>query len=134
MISGVLTPPPYALSGTEFPFRALALLAGRAPLGGAREAAMATLLAARMAEGMVAPLHLPSAARRLRAEAAKHWLSSVSLGGPVRAAVSRVFEISATEDPGLAAMAIGRVTEVTAPHLDRGARLELERLVARLRS
>ncbi len=132
MIAPVLTPPPYALSGTEFPFRALAALAGRAPLGGAREAALATLLAARLAEAMLAPVSLNLAARRSRAEGARLWLSSIALSAPVKNAISRLVETTAVDDPHLTAMALGRVIEVTAPQLDRGARLELERLGARL--
>src|SRR5690349_12491010 len=44
------TAPPYALSSPAFRFRALAVLAGRAPLGGQREVALATYLAARLAD------------------------------------------------------------------------------------
>jgi hypothetical protein len=130
----VLTSPPYALTGTEFPFRALAALAGRAPLGGAREAALATLLAARLAEAMLPPVSLSVTARRTRADGARHWLTSIALSSPIRAAVSRLVDVTATDDPHGAAMALARVTEVTAPHLDRGARLELERLMNRLKS
>lgn len=129
----MLTPPPYALTGTEFPYRALAALAGRAPLGGAREAALATLLAARLAEAMLPPISLSVAVRRTRADGARHWLTSIALSSPIKAAVGRLVDVTATDDPHGAAMALIRVTEVTAPHLDRGARLELERLATRLK-
>jgi hypothetical protein len=129
----VLTSPPYTLAGTEFPYRALAALAGRAPLGGAREAALATLLAARLAEAMLPPSALGLATRRARADGARHWLTSIALSNPIRAAISRLVDATATDDPHGAAMALIRVTEITAPHLDRGARLELERLADRLK-
>src|SRR5204863_7354540 len=41
--------PPYALSAPVFKFRHLATLAGRAPIGGAREVALACFVAARLA-------------------------------------------------------------------------------------
>jgi hypothetical protein len=129
----VLTPPPYTLAGTEFPFRALAALAGRAPLGGGREAALATLLAARLADAMLPPVALGVAVRRTRADGARHWLSSITLGSSVRTAVARLVEVTAVDDRHQAALALIKVTEVTAPHLDRGARLELERLIGRLK-
>ena len=129
----MLTPQPYALSGNEFPFRALAALAGRAQLGGAREAALATLLAARLAEAMLPPVSLTVAARHARADGARHWLTSIALSSPIRAAIGRLVEATALDDVHGAAVALTRVTEVTAPYLDRGARLELERLTARLK-
>jgi hypothetical protein len=128
----VIAPPPYALAGIEFPFRALAALAGRAPLGGAREAALAALLGARLVEAMLPPTSLPTGARKARADGARLWLTSVALTAPVRQAVSRLVEASAGDDPRQAAHALTRVTEVTAQHLDRGARLELDRLGTRL--
>jgi hypothetical protein len=129
----VLTPPPYALAGTEFPFRALAALAGRAPLGGAREAALAVLMAARLADAMLPPTALSIASRRVRAEGARHWLSTIALGAPIRAAITRVVDATAIDDPHGAAVALGKATEVAAGYLDRGSRRELERLSARLK-
>ena len=45
---GVSFAPPYALTPTTFRFRALAALAGRAPLGGGRETALASYVVARL--------------------------------------------------------------------------------------
>lgn len=94
---------------------------------------MATVLAARLADAMVPPVALPVTLRRTRADGARHWLSSIALSPPTRAALARLVEVTAVDDPHQAAMALTKVTEVTAPHLDRGTRLELERLIARLK-
>jgi len=115
-----------------FPLRALAALAAKAPLGGARETAMASLVAARLAAAALPPVSLPAGARRKRADAAKNWLSALALPAPVRTALGRLLDLSAGEDLDAMGIALSKVTEVTAPHLDRHARLELERLAARL--
>jgi hypothetical protein len=128
----VLSPQPYALETPPFPFRALAALAAKAPLGGARETALATLIASRLVVGGLAPVSLPAPARRQRADAAKVWLSAVTLPAPVRTAIARVVDLSASDDRKAIAQGVAKVTEVTAPYLDRHARLELERLAARL--
>src|SRR5688500_148699 len=63
--------PPYALTTPSFEFPALASLAGRAPMGGEREVALACLVVARLAAGASA---LTSEVRGARAAAAKVWL------------------------------------------------------------
>ncbi|HLA90221.1 MAG TPA: hypothetical protein VJL28_07325 [Gemmatimonadaceae bacterium] len=128
----MLGPSPYALAAPVFPFRALAALAGRAPLGGPRETALATLVAARLAAGATPPALLAPPARAARAEAARLWLTSIALPAAVRGALLRLADASGTDDLRAIAVALARVTEVTAPHLDRGARSELDRLGARL--
>ncbi|HVT38077.1 MAG TPA: hypothetical protein VHE78_03470, partial [Gemmatimonadaceae bacterium] len=82
--------PPYALATPVFPFRALALLAGRSPLGGPRETALATLIAARLAAAAAPPASLSGAIRAARAEAARAWITSVTLPAPERAALLRL--------------------------------------------
>ena len=129
---GVIGPQPYALATPVFAFRALAALAGRAPLGGPRETAIATLIAARLVAGVVEPFPLLQPLRKARADAAKLWLSSVSLPAPVRTSVLKLIDATTVDDRRIVAQALGKVTDVTAPHLDRGARSELERLAARL--
>ena len=125
-------PPPYTLAVPPFPFRALTALAGKAPMGGARESALAVLMAARLADGSAAPTVLPAGARRVRADAARIWLSALALPAPVRASVLKLIDTSATDDRHAVAAAVTKVTEVTATYLDRQARLELARLAARL--
>lgn len=115
-----------------FPFRALTALAGRAPLGGPRETALATLISARLAAGAAPPVLLALPLRAARAEAARLWLTSVALPPVVRTAVLKLVDATATDDCRAIASALAKVTEVTAPQLDRGARSELDRLGARL--
>lgn len=129
----MLGPPPFALAVPAFSFRALAGLAGRAPLGGARETALATLIAARLASGTVPPLVLASPFRVARAEAARLWMSSVALPAPVRHAIAGLLDASAADDPAALCAALAKVADVTAPQLDRAARLELDRLATRIR-
>lgn len=129
---GVIGFQPYALATPVFAFRALAALAGRAPLGGPRETAIATLIAARLVSGVTEPHPLLQPLRKTRADAAKLWLSSVALPAAVRTAVLRLIDASTGDDRRAVALALAKVTDVTALHLDRGARSELERLAARL--
>lgn len=128
----VHSPPPYAVGSSEFPFKGFAALVGRAPLGGPREAVLATLMAARLADAAAQPLALPVVLRAARAESARLWFSSVALPVAVKPALLKLVDASASTDLRLLGAALARVMEVTAPHLDRAARLELERLRARL--
>ncbi len=127
----VTHPQPYALATALFPFRALAALAAKAPLGGARESVLAALIASRLAVAAVAPVSLPTAARKKRADAARTLLTAVSLPAPVRTAVGRLVDLSASDDLAAIASGVRKVTEVTAPFLDKHARLELDRLADR---
>lgn len=128
----MIPPQPYALTAPAFLFRALAGLAAKAPLGGARESALATLVAVRLAVAAVEPAMLPAPARRKRADAARRWLSAVALPAPVRSTVGRLVDLSASENVHAIAAGVAKVTEVTAPYLNRNARSELDRLAARL--
>lgn len=119
--------PPYALSTPSFRFRALASLAGRTPLGGAREVILATYLIARLVDDCRPPNALPERTRIARSVAARSWLASTALPSPVRTALVRLTE--ATErDPAAVAKALPAVISAGAPYLDDAARLELERL------
>jgi hypothetical protein len=122
---------PFALSAPTFAFRSLATLAAKAALGGPRETALATLVAARLAAGAAPPLALAPPLRVARADAARTWLSSVALPGPVRAAVGKLVDASAGNDERAILASLSKVTDVTAPMLSRGARSELDRLAAR---
>ena len=86
----MLTHPPYALAPTEFRFRALASLAGHATLGGARELLLATLLVARLVDGVAGLYPLSPPLRRARATAAKTWLSALALPAQTRASKATV--------------------------------------------
>jgi len=120
--------PPYALTEPVFPLRALAVATSRAPLGGAREALMATLVAARLAAALRAPVALPAPLRAERAGAARHWMGALTLAAPLRAALGQLLDATVRDDAPAVAAALANVTEVTAPHLDRKARSELDRL------
>lgn len=120
--------PPYALAETGFPLRALAVATSRAPLGGAREALMATLVAARLAAATCGRLVLPAPLRAERAGAARHWMGALTLAAPLRAALGQLLDATVHDDAPAVAAALANVTEVTAPHLDRKARSELDRL------
>lgn len=120
---------PYALEPTTFPFPALAAMAGRAPLGGPREIALACFLIARIVfDAVSAPGMLSPDQKRARAQGAKHWLGSAALPTQLRSALSRLAESTVTDDRNAITAALDSVMTVTANHLDPAARLELGRL------
>jgi hypothetical protein len=123
--------PPYALAPTSFRFPALAMLAGRAPLGGQREVALAVYLAARLADDSIPARGLAHATRSERATGAKSWMSTLALPAAVRPALGKLVEASAGE-PAEVADAVRNVTSVTANFLDSNARSELDQLAATL--
>ena len=127
----MLGPPPYTLAAPTFAFRALATLAARAALGGPRETALATLVAARLAAGAAPPLDLAPPLRSARADAARVWLTSVALPPSVRTAIGKLVDSSAGGDHRTILASLAKVTDVTAQVLTRGARSELDRLAAR---
>lgn len=126
-------PTPFAPPRALFAFPGLAAAAARAPLGGAREALTGALMVARLAQGMRLPSPLPVEVRRARAEQAKAWLSALTLAAKTRAALLRGMGASAQGDRTVMAETLLGVTDVTAAHLDRTARLELARLAESLR-
>jgi hypothetical protein len=128
-----MTPPapraPYSLEPCSFAFPALASLAGRAPLGGPRELALACFLASRILRDSLAFDELLTAEQlQHRAQGAKHWLGSAAIQAPARSALARLVEASSTRDRSAIRASIEAVMTVTANHLDQGARLELVRL------
>lgn len=122
---------PYALEPTAFPLPALAAMAGRAPLGGPREIALACFLVGRLVVDRAGDLEggaLSSEQRRTRALGARQWLGSATVPGAVRTALAKLADASAGNDPAAIHTALNSVMAVTANHLDQGARLELGRL------
>lgn len=120
---------PYALAPNSFPFPALAMLAGRAALGGPREVALACFLVGRIVvEATESPGALSSQQRRVRAQGAKHWLGSAAIPTPLRLALSRLADSSSGDDQSAIKAALASVMTVTANQLDSAARLELQRL------
>jgi hypothetical protein len=123
----IVSQPPYALASTPFRFPALASLAGRAPLGGDREVALATYLAARLAHDALAERGISQPVRAERAVHAKSWLAAQSLPASIRPPLARLFDASGADAKGIA-VAIRAVISATASRLDLAARVELNRL------
>ncbi len=124
--------PPYALAPTSFRFPALAALAGRAPIGGHREVALAAYVAARLADDTRVDHGLTPAARAERAAHARTWLAMLTpLPSAVRPAILKVMEASAAS-PQTAGNAVRGVIAVTAEFLDSAARSELDHLAKAL--
>jgi hypothetical protein len=129
----LVTQPPYALAPTNFRFAALAALAGRAPIGGQREVALAAYVAARLVHDVVVDRGLTPTTRIERAAHAKHWLSTLALPAALRPAFVSSVDASAGERAD-AAQAVRQVIAATTSFLDSAAREELAQLVAALES
>ena len=122
--------PPFSLDAPAFRFRALALLAGRAPLGGEREMALATLMVARLAEGMLPAAALSATARRGRGVGARVWLSTLTLPAATRIPLARVVEATEGVERAPVATALAAFAEIAKPMLDAPSRLEIAELIA----
>jgi len=125
----IVSQPPYALEPTPFRFPALASLAGRAPLGGDREIALATYLAARLAHDALPSREIALEARAERAASAKTWLSTLSLPAATRSALATLMDASGANGNSVSAALRGVLTATT-NRLDRASRAELEQLAA----
>ena len=123
--------PPWALAATAFPFPALAALAGRLPLGGGREVALAVLVVARLGVVLLPPTVLDADERQARASGARVWLASLALPAPVRVPLARAIDASA-DDAAAMSSALRALSAAAGQWLDGSATLELDRLVRRL--
>ena len=126
-------PPPFALAQPTFHFPALAQLAGRAPIGGTREVALASFMAARLAAGLLPPHPLDVALRAARAQAARPWLATLALPAVLRVPFARLVDATGQPDAGGVVTALERVQAGIAEHLDAASRTELEQLARALR-
>ncbi len=126
-----IEPLPYALESLRFPFPALAGLAGRLPLGGGREVALAALTTARLAQGLSTEELLPTAERASRAAAAKVWLASLALPPATRSPFVRCVETTTGTALQMAG-ALRSLVAATGNHLDGPSIQELERLARQL--
>lgn len=124
---------PYRLEPLGFPFPALAALAGRLPLGGGREVALAALVTARLATALRGTEALSQADRSTRATAAKVWLASLALPATTRVPFARCID-STTSTSLQVSGALRSLLAVAATHLDGGSVQELERLTRQLAS
>lgn len=120
---------PYALATPSFPFRHLAALAGRAPIGGAREVALGCFMAARLAaECGRTDAELTSEGCEARASAAKSWLSTLTLPAAVRAPIAKCIESSARANGSVVARDVAAMRDACASFLDAASRTELDAL------
>lgn len=120
--------PPYSLPPLQFPFRALADQAARARIGGAREVALACLMAGRLAASAQASAALAPTARAARATAARAWFASLALPAGLRAPLDRLCGAAVEGDTVRAGAALASVITVARRHLDSASVAELERL------
>jgi hypothetical protein len=127
--------PPYALAAPVFPFRHLAGLAGRAPIGGAREVALACFVAARLAaEGLVDGDDAHAPARAARSSAAKGWVGTLALPAAVKGPLQRCLESSAEGSRATIGRELAALAAAATSYLDAPSRGELETLATSLRA
>jgi hypothetical protein len=124
--------PPFSLDAPAFRFRALAMLAGRAPLGGEREMALAALMAARLAEGLLPGAALSPTARQSRASGARVWLSTLTLPAATRMPLARLVEATEGENRNTVAEALTVFAGIASSMLDPASRTEISELLAAL--
>ncbi len=121
--------PPYALSTPRFRFRALAALIGRSALGGDREVALATLLAARLVLGALPPQPLPQGVRITRANGARAWFASLALPAALRQSLARLVDATTSVDRDGLEPACRTLIELCSPPLDAPAIAELRDVI-----
>src|SRR6266542_4061142 len=124
--------PRFALATPRFRFRALAAFAGRASLGGDREVALASLVAGRLASGMLEPLDIQPSDAKARSAAAKHWLSSLSLPPAIRGPLAHVADAVATSNRTAAGVALEKMLVAVSRNIDEASAGELRALIADL--
>jgi hypothetical protein len=127
------TLPPYALAAPSFRYRHLANLAGRAPIGGAREVALACFVAARLAGECLHEMGEEQEARVLRCAGAKAWLGTLALPAAIRAAVSKCADLSVDGQAAAVSKEVSALALAAATYLDSHSRGELDALAAALR-
>jgi hypothetical protein len=125
----VPTLPPYALTTPRFRFRALAALVGRSPLGGEREVALASLLAARLVVGALPPSPLPQGVRIARAGGARAWFASLALPTVLRQSLARLADATTSVDRDGLEASFKTVVEIITPHLDAGSVAEVREVL-----
>ncbi|MGH7125391.1 MAG: hypothetical protein ACREFI_13535 [Stellaceae bacterium] len=123
---------PYALTAPVFPFRHLAELAGRAPIGGAREVALGCFVAARLAAGAATDAAAGDGARDARSAAAKGWLATLTLPAAIRGTLARCLESTARGAAPAVARDLTALETACTSFLDPGSRAELKALAQSL--
>ncbi len=100
-------------------------------MGGGREVALAALMTARLAQGVMTDGALPPGERATRAAAAKVWLASLALPATTRVPFARCVE-STTGTPLQVAGALRSLVAAAGTHLDSASVQELEKLARKL--
>jgi hypothetical protein len=119
----------------HFPFPGLATQAGRAPIGGTREVALACLMAARLAmNARCAAAELSRRAHMHRTNSARSWFASLTIPAAVRAACMRLTDATVCADPTEIGTALAGVLGAARRHLDSAGVEELDRAIASLRA
>ena len=124
--------PPFAITTSTFRFRALALFAGKAALGGDREVALACFATARLAVAMLPPFLLSPADAAVRAVSTRHWLASMAVPGTARVALNAVVDAVAAGNRQVVSGAIAELARVAAGQLDQASAAEIAELAREL--
>ncbi len=124
--------PIYGLLTPVFRFKHLATLAGRAPIGGAREVALACFVVARLAAECVVIAADDADARANRGIGAKAWLGTLALPAPVRTPAGVCVERSMTGARTALSREISILAQAAAAYLDLPSRAELDALATSL--
>jgi len=115
-----------------FRFPALAALAGRRPLGGEREVALAALVCAHLVVGALPGCVLTGDARGRRVAGARAWLAAMALPATARALFARFIDALGHGDPATVRTALRAVVDAVGRSLDAPSKRELERLASLL--
>jgi len=115
-----------------FRFKHLAALAGRAPIGGAREVALACFVAGRLAGERLGGSDEDQPQRAARSVAAKAWLGTLALPQPVRGAASRCADFSIEGDRAEVCREVRSLVTAASAYLDGQSRAELDALAVSL--
>jgi hypothetical protein len=124
--------PPFALAPPVFRFRGLAAHAGRAPLGGGREVALACFAIARLGAAMLPPVMLAAGDSATRATSARNWLASLALPQQARAAAAAAIDAIASGSRRSAAECILALAAAADQQLDNVSSAEMHRLADEL--
>jgi hypothetical protein len=130
MLPGSLSAtPPFSLAPATFRFRAIASLAGNAPLGGHRESILACYVVGRLAAGLLLPYRLDTSAVRTRAGHVKSWLGSHALPPLCRTACAKIVDGVGRGDRAQIGTGLTELTQTLSPYLDTMAMAEMNGLI-----
>jgi hypothetical protein len=126
--------PPYALSRSTFPFPGLAAQVGRAPLGGPREAVLASLVVARLCISLLPPYDISFEDAAARSAQAKNWLCGLTLGVGLKNILTGIIDAAGSINHAAIADELDKLLASPSAGFDSGSREEVEKLAADMRS